>query len=72
MSASKYIKEQGLPNVKYVAGKAGINRQLLHDWYHNKFKLFEVVVAGVVHVDIANDLQELDDLIKKEKNNDRH
>jgi len=47
MSASQYIKSQGLPSVLYVAGMSGINRQLLHNWYHSKNELFRVVVHGV-------------------------
>jgi len=48
MSVSKYIKEQGLPSVVYVAEKANVNRQILYSWFHNNFALFEVVVAGCV------------------------
>jgi len=48
MSASRYIKTQGLPSLVYVAGKANITRQLLHRWYHNNFDLFEIIVLGCV------------------------
>jgi len=65
MSASKYIKEHGLPNVKYVAEQAGINRQLLHDWYNERFALFEVVVAGV-WLQWADENKEPDPNITKE------
>ena len=47
-SASKYIKEQGLPSLVYVANAAQIDRQLLHTWYRTKPALFEIVVAGCV------------------------
>ena len=48
MSASKYIKNQGLPSLIYVAGRAGVTRQLLHRWYIDKPKLFEIIVRGCV------------------------
>ena len=48
MTPSKYIKSQGLPSLAYVAREAGVNARTLHNWYHDKFKLFEVVVRGCV------------------------
>ena len=47
MTPSEYIKAQGLPSLAYVAREAGIIERTLFNWYHNKNKLFEVVVAGV-------------------------
>ncbi len=47
MTPSKYIKSQGLPSLAFVAREAGVNARTLHNWYHDKNKLFKVVVAGV-------------------------
>ena len=47
MSASKEIKQIGLPSLKYVSDKVNIRRQLLHDWYNNKYPLFNAVIQGV-------------------------
>lgn len=49
MTPSQYIKEQGLPSLKYVAGKIGKPPQTLQNWYNNNFALFEVVVAGMCY-----------------------
>ena len=47
MSASKYIKSKGLPDLQYVADKVGKHRDTINNWYHKEYALFEVVVAGV-------------------------
>lgn len=47
MTASKYIKDQGLKDLQYVADKVGKHRDTINNWYHNNFPLFEAVVAGV-------------------------
>ena len=47
MTPSEYIKAQGLPSLAYVAREAGVIERTLFNWYHNKNKLFQVVVAGV-------------------------
>lgn len=54
MTPSKYIKSKGLPSLAYVAREAGVIERTLHNWYHNKFKLFEVVVAGVQAMKISS------------------
>lgn len=46
MSASKYIKAQGLPSVVYVALCAEISRELLHEWYHSRPVVFRLLVRG--------------------------
>jgi len=48
MNASEYIKGRGLPNLKYVADAASIDRQKLNRWYTSNFALFEIIVAGCV------------------------
>ena len=48
MTPSKYIKSQGLPSLAFVAKEAGVNARTLHNWFHDKNKLFKVVVAGVM------------------------
>lgn len=50
MSASKYIKAQGLPSLKYVADTANIDRQKLTRWYGANFALFSIVVFGVKEI----------------------
>lgn len=47
MSASKYIKKQGLPSLVYVARKCNRTEWSLHNWYKLSDPMFEVVVAGV-------------------------
>lgn len=47
MSASKYIKAQGLKDLQYVADAVGKHRDTINNWCHKEFALFEVVVAGV-------------------------
>lgn len=47
MSASKYIKKQGLPSLAYVARKCNRTEWTLHNWYKLGDPMFEVVVAGV-------------------------
>lgn len=51
MTASKYIKSQGLPTLAYVADKVGKPPQTINNWYHDNFALFEAVVAGVKYKD---------------------
>ncbi len=48
MNASEYIKGQGLPNLKYVADVANVDRQKLNRWYTSNFALFEIIIAGCV------------------------
>lgn len=47
MSASKAIKEQGLPSLKYVAEHINKPSNLLHSWYKTNPELFWCVVYGV-------------------------
>lgn len=54
MTASEYIKAQGLPNLQYVADKVGKHRDTINNWYHAEYALFEVVVAGVVWFNLSD------------------
>lgn len=65
MTPSQYIKEQGLPSLKYVAGKIGKPPQTLQNWYNNNYPLFEVVVAGVYKLDVDSSLQNIQDQVDK-------
>ena len=47
MTPSKYIKEQGLPSLAYVAREADVSERTLFNWYHNNFKRFEAIVLGI-------------------------
>lgn len=74
MTASRYIKSQGLPSVAYVADKVGKHRDTINNWYHNNYALFEVVVAGVAAknwpvVFGTSYYQDMKDIINKEEYN---
>ncbi len=45
MTASKYIKDMGLPNLVYVADMVNKHPDTIHNWYRNNYALFEAVVA---------------------------
>jgi len=51
MSASKYIKSQGLPDLQYVADKVGRHRDTINNYYNNDFEFLEILVAGVLAKD---------------------
>jgi len=48
MSASEYVKGQGLKNLQMVSHMTGVRRETLNNWYKDKFRLFEIVVEGCV------------------------
>ncbi len=51
MTPSQYVKSKGLPSLAHVAREADTPIRTLFDWYHKRFTLFEVVVAGVKYKD---------------------
>ncbi len=57
MTASKYIKSQGLPSLQYVADKVGKHRDTLHNWHRDNFALFEVVVSGIKWQNMTRDVE---------------
>jgi len=60
VTPSQYVKSQGLPSLAYVARESATPIRTLFDWYHKRFKLFEVVVAGVYHVDVCKVKEDID------------
>lgn len=48
MTASQYIKSQGLPSLAYVAKAVGRHPDTIHNWYQDNYALFEIVIAGIV------------------------
>jgi len=65
MTAAKYIKAQGLPNLRYVADKVGKHRDTINNWYHHEYALFEAVVAGVYKLDVDASLRNIQDQLDK-------
>lgn len=52
MTASKYIKAQGLPTLAYVAEAVNKPPQTLNNWYKHNIDMFKIVVEGVVFTDM--------------------
>lgn len=57
MTASEYIKAQGLPSLAFVARAVRKPDMTLYRWYTNNFALFEAVVMGLYHMKLANEVQ---------------
>ena len=51
MSASKAIKEIGLPSLRFVSVKINRPPNLLQQWYKNYPELFNSVIHGVKALD---------------------
>jgi len=48
MTASRYIKNNGLKSLKQVCSITGRNRATLINWFNNDKELFDTVVLGCV------------------------
>ena len=48
MKPSDYIKAHGLPSLAHVAREADVSERTLNNWYHKRFKRFEIIVLGCV------------------------
>lgn len=59
MTPSQYVKSKGLPSLAHVAREADTPIRTLFDWYHKRFTLFEVVVAGVASKGRIKELTEV-------------
>jgi len=50
MSASIEAKLNSLKSLEQVSKLSGVSVQTLNNWYHNKPKLFHVVLMGCVYL----------------------
>jgi len=50
MSASIEAKSNGLKSLEQVSKLSGVSVQTLNNWYHNKPKLFHIVLMGCVYL----------------------
>lgn len=48
MTPTQYIQQRGLHNLAQVTALTGISRQTLSNWYHNRKRLFDIVVTGCI------------------------
>lgn len=48
ITASDYVKNKGIKNLKFVSELTGQSTQTLNNWFNSKPKLFDIVVSGVL------------------------
>lgn len=49
MTASRFIKAQGLTSAVYVAAQVGVTPWTVNYWYNNNFRHLELVVKGLLY-----------------------